>query len=35
LVVRGFFNDVIARIGVPSIEEQVRTAVEQRLAEVG
>jgi Fe-S cluster assembly protein SufD len=35
LVLRGFFNDVIARIGVPSIEEQVRAAVEQRLTEVG
>jgi Fe-S cluster assembly protein SufD len=32
LVLRGFFNDVIARIGVESLEDRVRTAIEQRLA---
>ena len=32
LVVHGFFNDIIKRIGVPEIEERLLSAVEQELA---
>jgi Fe-S cluster assembly protein SufD len=31
LVVRGFFADVVERIGVPEIEEQIMTTIEARL----
>ncbi|HEY7010319.1 MAG TPA: Fe-S cluster assembly protein SufD [Jatrophihabitantaceae bacterium] len=31
LVVRGFFADVVARIGVPEIEDQIMTEIETRL----
>jgi Fe-S cluster assembly protein SufD len=31
LVVRGFFADVVERIGVPDIERQIMTAIETRL----
>ncbi len=31
LVVRGFFADVVERIGVPDIEHQIMTAIEARL----
>jgi Fe-S cluster assembly protein SufD len=31
LVVRGFFADVVERIGVPDIEQQIMTAIEARL----
>ncbi|MEO6885739.1 MAG: Fe-S cluster assembly protein SufD [Jatrophihabitantaceae bacterium] len=31
LVVRGFFADVVERIGVPALEEQIMTAIEARL----
>ncbi len=32
LVVHGFFNDIIRRIGVPEVEERLLAAVEQELA---
>jgi Fe-S cluster assembly protein SufD len=32
LVVHGFFNDLIRKVGVPSIEEQLMTTVEDELA---
>lgn len=32
LVVRGFFNDLIRKVGVPSIEERLTTTVEAELA---
>jgi len=32
LVVHGFFNDLIRRVGIPSIEEQLLTTVEAELA---
>jgi Fe-S cluster assembly protein SufD len=32
LVVRGFFADVIARIGLPEIEHRLLAAVEDELA---
>ena len=32
LVVRGFFVDIIRRIGIPEIEEQLRVAIEKELA---
>lgn len=35
LVLRGFFNDVIGRIGVASVEEHLREAIERRLDQVG
>jgi Fe-S cluster assembly protein SufD len=31
LVVRGFFADVVERIGIPDIEQQIMTAIETRL----
>jgi Fe-S cluster assembly protein SufD len=31
LVVRGFFADVVQRIGVPDLEQQIMTAIEARL----
>jgi Fe-S cluster assembly protein SufD len=31
LVVRGFFADVVNRIGVPAVEQQIMTAIEARL----
>ena len=31
LVVRGFFADVVERIGVPELEQQIMTAIEARL----
>ena len=31
LVVRGFFADVVERIGVPGVEQQIMTAIEARL----
>ena len=31
LVVRGFFADVVERIGVPDLEQQIMTAIEARL----
>jgi Fe-S cluster assembly protein SufD len=34
LVVRGFFADVIARIGVPAVEEQLMAAVDAELGSV-
>jgi len=35
LVVRGFFADVIARVGVPEIVDRVTAAIEDELAAVG
>ncbi|GAA1973720.1 Fe-S cluster assembly protein SufD [Catenulispora subtropica] len=35
LVLRGFFNEVIRRIGVESVEESVRDAIESELEHVG
>src|SRR4051812_7900842 len=35
LVVRGFFADIIARIGLPDIEQRLMTAVEDELARSG
>ncbi|CAI9399137.1 MULTISPECIES: Fe-S cluster assembly protein SufD [Aestuariimicrobium] len=35
LVVHGFFNDIIRRIGVPDIEDHLREIVENELAIVG
>lgn len=32
LVLHGFFNDLIRRVGVPSLEEQLTTTVEEELA---
>lgn len=32
LVVRGFFVDIIRRIGIPEIEEQLRIAIEEELS---
>jgi Fe-S cluster assembly protein SufD len=32
LVVHGFFNDLIRKVGIPSIEEQLLTTVEAELA---
>jgi len=32
LVVHGFFNDLIRKVGIPSIEEQLRATVEAELA---
>jgi len=32
LVVRGFFSDIIARIGIPDIEQRLMSAVEDELA---
>jgi Fe-S cluster assembly protein SufD len=32
LVVHGFFNDLIRKVGVPAIEEQLMTTVEDELA---
>ncbi len=31
LVVRGFFADVVERIGVPDLQHQIMTAIEARL----
>jgi Fe-S cluster assembly protein SufD len=31
LVVRGFFADVVERIGVPELEQQIMTTIEARL----
>jgi Fe-S cluster assembly protein SufD len=31
LVVRGFFADVVARIGIPELEDQIMTTIEARL----
>jgi Fe-S cluster assembly protein SufD len=31
LVVRGFFADVVNRIGIPALEQQIMAAIEQRL----
>jgi Fe-S cluster assembly protein SufD len=33
LVLRGFFEDLLATIGVPQIDEVVRDRIEQRLAD--
>jgi Fe-S cluster assembly protein SufD len=35
LVVRGFFRDIIERIGVPEIQERLMAAVDDELARVG
>jgi Fe-S cluster assembly protein SufD len=32
LVIRGFFGELIARIGVPELEERITTAIEEELA---
>src|SRR5487761_21022 len=32
LVIRGFFGELIARIGVPELEERIPTAIEEELA---
>ncbi|MDT5260533.1 MAG: Fe-S cluster assembly protein SufD, partial [Mycobacterium sp.] len=32
LVVRGFFNEIIAKISVPEIRERMTTAIEHELA---
>jgi Fe-S cluster assembly protein SufD len=32
LVIRGFFGELIARIGVPKLEERITTAIEEELA---
>lgn len=32
LVVHGFFNDIIRRIGIPELEERLRSAIESELA---
>jgi Fe-S cluster assembly protein SufD len=32
LVIRGFFGEMIARIGVPELEERITTAIEEELA---
>ena len=32
LVVHGFFNDIIRRIGVPELEEQLLATIEDELA---
>jgi len=34
LVVHGFFNDIIRRIGIPDVQERLVTAVEHELADV-
>jgi Fe-S cluster assembly protein SufD len=34
LVVRGFFAEVIDRIGVPSIAERLKSAIEEELEQV-
>lgn len=34
LVVHGFFNDIIRRIGIPDVQERLITAVEHELADV-
>jgi ABC-type transport system involved in Fe-S cluster assembly, permease component len=34
LVVRGFFADIIGRIGIPEIEQRLTQAVEEELAQV-
>ena len=31
LVVRGFFADVVERIGIPELEDQIMTTIEARL----
>jgi Fe-S cluster assembly protein SufD len=31
LVVRGFFADVVSRIGIPDLQNQIMTAIEARL----
>jgi Fe-S cluster assembly protein SufD len=31
LVVRGFFADIVERIGMPELEQQIMTAIEARL----
>jgi Fe-S cluster assembly protein SufD len=31
LVIRGFFGELIARIGVPELEERITSAIEQEL----
>jgi Fe-S cluster assembly protein SufD len=33
LVVHGFFNDIIRRIGVPSLQERLVASIEEELAE--
>jgi Fe-S cluster assembly protein SufD len=33
LVVHGFFNDIIRRIGVPSLQERLTASIEDELAE--
>ena len=35
LVLRGFFDDVIRRIGVPALEEHIRDVIERRLTHIG
>jgi Fe-S cluster assembly protein SufD len=35
LVVRGFFHEIIARIGVPEIRERLSAAIEDELAAIG
>ena len=32
LVIRGFFGELIAKIGVPELEERITTAIEEELA---
>jgi Fe-S cluster assembly protein SufD len=32
LVIRGFFGELIARIGIPELEERITTAIEEELA---
>jgi Fe-S cluster assembly protein SufD len=31
LVVRGFFADVVSRVGIPELQDQIMTAIEARL----
>jgi Fe-S cluster assembly protein SufD len=33
LVVRGFFSSVVARIGVPEVEERLMAAIDRELEE--
>jgi len=34
-VVRGFFHEILAKIGVPSVRERLEAAIEAELAVVG
>jgi len=35
LVVRGFFQEILAKIGVPKVRERLETAIEEELEAVG